>query len=193
MTSISSGHGYLKINFPNSYFIRDILNCFCFSQDGRRLLVGSEDKTLSLWDWKQKSKVAILRGHTKGVSSVAFSNDGSKILSGRVLETMILSGGADCEVREWNARTAKMLAVWKRHEATVTSVAYSYDGRWIVTGSTDSMILILDSKTKDELCAFACKGRVTCIDIFKNSFKIAAGDGSGSMYLLEPTFINKQT
>jgi WD40 repeat protein len=140
------------------------------------LVTGGEDKILYLWDYPQQKIVSKFKGHTKGVTICAFSPDNNKIIS----------GGDDFEVREWNAKTARLLAVWKRHEAAVTSVAYTPNGRYIVTASTDSIVLILDAVTKQEICAFACRGRVTSMDVSKNGKTLCCGDGSGQLYILEP-------
>ncbi len=52
-----------------------------FNQDGTRVVSGSEDKTVRLWDAKTGKQLLVLRGHTDAVSSVAFSPDGHRIAS----------------------------------------------------------------------------------------------------------------
>ena len=50
---------------------------------GRRIVSGSDDKTLRLWDADTGQPIgAPLTGHTGGVCSVAFSPDGRRIVSG---------------------------------------------------------------------------------------------------------------
>ena len=54
-----------------------------FSADGTRIVSGSYDKTLRLWDAKSGQPIGEpLRGHEGWVSSVALSADGARIVSG---------------------------------------------------------------------------------------------------------------
>ena len=65
-----------------------------FSPDGRRIVSGSADKTLRLWDAGIGQLIGIpLTGHTDAVNSVAFSPDGRRIVSGSADETLRLWPG----------------------------------------------------------------------------------------------------
>jgi WD40 repeat protein len=53
-----------------------------FSQDGSRVVSGSGDKTVRIWNVTTGEVEAELKGHTDWVRSVAFSQDGSQVVSG---------------------------------------------------------------------------------------------------------------
>ncbi len=53
-----------------------------FSPDGARVLSGSGDKTLKLWDAATGALLRTFEGHSDTVISVAFSPDGTRVLSG---------------------------------------------------------------------------------------------------------------
>jgi WD40 repeat protein len=129
---------------------------FFFDKDKRVQLLasGSKDKTILLWDLKNIEQngeapqvIKKLVGHTDGVSSLAFSPDGYWLLSGSWKE--------DATVRLWDLRQSgdtinngKIL--WKHgseEEAqSVTSVAFSSNGRILASGSDDTTIKLLDMR-----------------------------------------------
>jgi WD40 repeat protein len=71
--------------------------------------------------------VATLAGNTEPVSAVAFSPDGSRILT----------GSGDKTARLWDAATGEPVATLAGHTAAIHSVAFSPDGSRILTGSGD--------------------------------------------------------
>jgi hypothetical protein len=69
-----------------------------FSPDGTRIVSGSSDCTVRVWDAATGLPLGEpFQGHTSSVSSVSFSPDG----------TCILSGSYDSTVRVWDAATAQ--------------------------------------------------------------------------------------
>lgn len=79
-----------------------------------------------------------IRGHSDGVSSVAFSPDG----------TRIVSGSLDCSVRIWDVASGEEVCPpLLGHNLSVTSVAYSPDGRQIVSASFDGTVGVWDVRT----------------------------------------------
>jgi WD40 repeat protein len=53
-----------------------------FSVDGSRIVSGSRDESVRVWDALTGNEKLVLNGHTDWVNSVAFSADGSSIVSG---------------------------------------------------------------------------------------------------------------
>jgi len=74
-----------------------------------------------------------------------------------------------------------------KHKATVTNCAYSADNKFIISGSTDSLIFVWNAHTCEEISSFTCYGRVTALAVstaFRDSGAFAVGDGSGELYLM---------
>src|SRR5260370_3867591 len=58
------------------------VDCLAVSTDGKRVLTGSEDKTLRLWDADTGKCLRVFEGHTDRVLGAALSPDGQRVLTG---------------------------------------------------------------------------------------------------------------
>ncbi|KAL4068682.1 WD40-repeat-containing domain protein [Scleroderma yunnanense] len=108
-----------------------------FSSDGTRIVSGSDDMTVRVWDADRGVQIGSpLEGHTDLVTSVAFSPDG----------TRIVSGSYDKTVRVWDVdRGVQIGSPLEGHTDLVTSVAFSPDGIRIVSGSYDKTVRVWDT------------------------------------------------
>jgi WD40 repeat protein len=102
----------------------DSVRSVVVSPDGRRILSGSNDNSLILWNVAHDSPAfgQIIRrfeGHTDNVRAAAFSPDGQEILSGSDDRTMI----------QWQMFTGQRLWTYQGHSQGITSVVFSPDGR----------------------------------------------------------------
>ncbi|KAF5340229.1 hypothetical protein D9611_007939 [Ephemerocybe angulata] len=108
-----------------------------FSWDGMKIVSGSGDKTVRVWDALTGKVQAVLEGHSNAVWSVAFSPDGEHVVS----------GSYDATVRVWSALTGRAERVLVGHTGVVRSVAVSADGSRIISGSDDKTVRIWDTLT----------------------------------------------
>ncbi|KZP21256.1 hypothetical protein FIBSPDRAFT_1044218 [Athelia psychrophila] len=113
--------------------------CIAFSPDGTKIVSGSSDKTVRVWDAiTGQAALPPLEGHEEEVYSAAFSPDGTKIVS----------GSSDKTVRVWDAVTGQAaLLPLEGHEDWVVSAAFSPDGTKIVSGSGDKTVRVWDAVT----------------------------------------------
>ena len=135
----------------------DLVRSVAFSPDGKKVVSGSYDRTVRLWDAETGETIGEpWQGHTDRVWSVAFSPDGKKVVS----------GSYDRTVRLWDAETGETIGEpWQGHTDRVLSVAFSPDGKKVVSGSGDDpenrwdyMILIWDVDEEswiERLCRIA--------------------------------------
>ncbi|KAJ7261904.1 hypothetical protein C8J57DRAFT_1134154, partial [Mycena rebaudengoi] len=119
----------------------DQVNSVAFSPDGVRVVSGSDDKTVRIWDATTGTEVTKMEGHSDWVNSVAFSPDGARIVS----------GSDDKTVRIWDAMTGTEVTKMEGHSNWVNSVAFSPDGARIVSGSADETVRIWDATTGTEV------------------------------------------
>jgi WD40 repeat protein len=108
------------------------------TNDQRIASGGVDDGTVRLWDAATgQPSGELLTGHTDRVYSVAFSPDG----------TRIVSGSADKTVRLWDANTRQTLRILTGHQERVYGVAFSADGQRIVSGSADNTVRMWNADT----------------------------------------------
>jgi WD40 repeat protein len=101
------------------------VNSVACSLDGARIVSGSDDYTVRIWDARTGTQLAVMDGHTDAVRCVAFSSDGA----------YIVSGSRDQNLRLWDAQTCMQLAELKGHSASswMESVAFSPSGNYIIS------------------------------------------------------------
>jgi WD40 repeat protein len=119
---------------------RGILNSVAFSPDGRRVVTGSDDNGVEVWDWARRGSPRVLRGHDGPVNAAAFSPDGARVAS----------ASDDGTVRVWDAGGGGQVAVLRGHDGPVTAAAFSPDGARIVTAGDDQTVRVWEWASADE-------------------------------------------
>ena len=80
----------LKSLHGHNHFVSSL----ALNSDSTKLVSGSWDKTIRLWDVPTSKSEKIFKGHTKDVLCIAFSHD----------ERLIFSGGMDNTLKYWNTK-----------------------------------------------------------------------------------------
>jgi WD40 repeat protein len=127
----------------------DGLYSVAYSGDGKRIVTGGEDGTARVWEAATGKELIPLKGHTcKVLSAVAFSPDGTRILSGGGGKMGAMAPG---EAKVWDTATGKEVFALEGHTHSVTSVAFSPDGTRMVTASEDTTAKVWDAEGKEVL------------------------------------------
>ena len=157
-----------------------------FSPDEQYLAVATY-VGIWLYDATTFREIALLTGHSDYLQGIAFSPDGSKLVS----------GAADNTIRLWDVATRTQIATLHGHTDVVTSVAFSPDGSKIVSGSgsEDAMVRLWDVATRTQIAAVRGNTHWTSRSPTERRFyiyavafspdgsKFAAGDSGGLVRL----------
>ncbi|KAJ2935249.1 hypothetical protein H1R20_g1846, partial [Candolleomyces eurysporus] len=117
--------------------VQSVVQSVAISADGKRIVCGSSDHTIRIWDMDKGAQIGeLLLGHGNTINSVAISPNGK----------LIASGSDDKTIRIWDAETGTQVGEpLLGHTDSVWSVAISHDGQHIISGSSDKTVRIWDA------------------------------------------------
>jgi WD40 repeat protein len=92
---------------------------------------------VKVWEVGTGQEVRTLKGHTGGVSSVAFSPDGKRLASACKRSADAQGKPLAGEVRVWDTATGQEVRTLKGHTGAVWSVAFSPDGQRLASAGGD--------------------------------------------------------
>ena len=134
---------------------RDMVYTLAFSPTEQLLASGSIDCTVKFWNWAEADKGAAI-SLDAAVAGVDFSRDG------RLLA--VAEGGSPTQTEQHSGNvslwrldnlTPRDRLVLSGHHDQVTSVAFSPDGKLLVSGSKDHTAILWDVARKQSVATFA--------------------------------------
>lgn len=109
-----------------------------FADDGKSVAVADRSHA-QLWSVEERRLI----GTVEGPFSNYAVDEGEEWLLCLAIgrDDRLATGGADGSVRLWDARNGKLRQVFRGHRGAVHALAFSRDGRWLVSGSDDATVL----------------------------------------------------
>lgn len=148
-----------------------IWNGLAWSPDSTYLASASWDGSVHIWEAMTGKTLIRYRDHRSIVTSVAWSPDGTRVVSGE--------GYPECAIHVWDAFTGKRCLlykahmqdkedkrpileeadtdaeVWQRGPSSLRSLAWSPDGKWIASAGLRNVFRVWNAQTGEDLIAEA--------------------------------------
>ncbi|MEZ0229975.1 MAG: WD40 repeat domain-containing protein, partial [Planctomycetota bacterium] len=146
-----------------------LVAAFAFSPDGQALAVAS-GQAVSAWSAETLKPLPGPAGHEAIATCVAFANDGRRVVS----------GGMDETLRVWEAdgREARRL---EAHMNGVSALAFAPDGHHLVSGGRDAVVRVWDASSWAQVAVLECHGDAVTGVAFSADGKLVASLGDNTI------------
>ena len=150
------------------------VSSLAFSRDGSRLVTGSSDMKIFLWDAERGVVLRELGEHNGPVRAVRFSAE----------DEIIATAGDDQVIQLWDAREGKLLRRLPGHGVRVFALAFSPDNLLLASGDASGGVKLWDVQSGAELASLPAHGdMVFSLDFSPDGATLASGSKDGSVRL----------
>jgi WD40 repeat protein/class 3 adenylate cyclase/GTPase SAR1 family protein len=151
-----------------------VITCMAALPDGQRLISGSDDRTLKLWELATGKEGQTFKGHTDSVTCVTVTPDGE----------YVVSGSADTTLKLWKLADGKEIRTLKGHDSSVTGATVTPDGQHIVSGSDDQTLILWNLADGTAIRSFRGHAHnVNCTAVTPDGKHVASGSSDRTLKL----------
>ncbi|MBA7568337.1 hypothetical protein ES708_10058 [subsurface metagenome] len=127
------------------------IHAISINKNGSRIVMGDKPGNIIIVDLRSGKRISQVKGHTTRVLDISYSPD----------NTQIASSSFDGTIRIWNAgRLSESPVIITEHESWVFAIAFSRDGKTLVSSSEKGEVYYWPTRTKymaDEICRFVSR------------------------------------
>jgi WD40 repeat protein len=145
--------------------------------DSERIVSGSDDAEIAIWDGDSDRLVRKICGHDAAVLSISVS--GHKAFS----------SSRDKTIRVWDLDTGDNISIICGHTAPINEIKLSPDERWVVSASDDGSLRIWDSHSqtgKPLTLPLSMPFRILSVDISRDGNLITCAGADGQVHAWRP-------
>ncbi|KAL4068832.1 hypothetical protein V8B97DRAFT_754129 [Scleroderma yunnanense] len=144
------------------------------SPDDMLLASASKDTSVRLWDIRTGAELsALVRQHRLPVRCVAFTPDGRRIVT---------SSSNDAILRVWDIECTGSMGIMRRHKGLVGTLAFSSDGKYLVSGGKDHRVQVWIVETGQVVKELFLEHGVYQVGFSPDDSKILAVDTQGAVF-----------
>ncbi|RUT09879.1 hypothetical protein DSM106972_003740 [Dulcicalothrix desertica PCC 7102] len=146
------------------------VNAITVTADGKRLISGSSDNTLKVWNLETGEVIFNLLGHTAPVTAVAVTFDGRRVISGSYDKTL----------KVWDLETGEEKLTFDGHRSRISSIRISRKSQQVVSAEEDKIINVWNLENGEK--QFNLNGHrslVNTLAITSNDKLVISGSSDG--------------
>jgi WD40 repeat protein len=162
----------------------DAVFALAFTPDGRRVVSGAADRTVKVWDTASGERLYTMSEPLDGLNTIALDPTG----------TRVAAGGLDKTIRVWQLsdKGARLVNSLIAHEDAILKLAWSPDGKLLISSSADKTIKVFNAADLTELKTFDHQPDwVLSLDFSPDGKMFAAGRYDGSLEIYRTGDPNK--
>ena len=150
----------------------DPIYAVVYTPDGSRLLTGSFDRTVKIWDRASGKVLRTLADHQNFVLTVAVSKDGK----------LFASGGLDNVVKVYDMPTREPIADLGQQPGPVAGLNVSRDGKWLLSGDRGKLVRLWNAENQQHVRDFGqTPAEVMAVEISPNVAFVLAASQDGTL------------
>ena len=156
----------------------DAVFAVAFSPDGKHLASGSQDRSVKIWDIASGQRLYTLSDASDGLTGIAYSPSGKQIAAAGYDKTIYVWEVGDSE--------GKLVRSLIADEDSILSLAWTPDGKTLITSSSDGSIRFRDAATLDPIRVIDHQPEwVEALAISPDGTRLAAGRFNGTLSLYD--------
>lgn len=145
---------------------------YCLQFDSDKIVSGSRDKAIKVWDARSYECTQTLHGHTASVLCLRYNGN------------TLISGSSDTTVRVWDLDTSECIMQLNGHSSGVLDVCFNE--QYIISCSKDTTIRVWDRTTGNHVATLnGHRGPVNSVQVCGQQLVSAAGDGLVKLWDLD--------